>query len=684
MLLLSLLLIPLLGIILVSTNTTSLSTPSYVNANAIANLTKKPESFTTNRMAFSPGFSPRLLGLITSIVNLFVSVIVFLLFNFSSNQYQFIQEYHSIGPMASSIDFYLGVDGISIYFVVRPLIDKLSQLFEFFELSECSVLSTSLFSQIKTKKKTCDFEPGQLRLTTGLKLYKPTNSPKKEITRGQKHVSKVSKMDKYIIFRGKVLLTHALIILLSQDYILILKIHDTKYRGRCVEIQKTYLSPPRLIGGKSSIQSAKGKITDSISGTGDPLSLVINTDITMISALKMPCVRVITKGDGVIVVLFPGKTPDGKEGSQETVLINNRASIRKTLHSIQLIKTKTFDYNSKVATHSIINRQGSRYISTLVTQNCKINPWFITGFSDAEGCFMLSVIKAPLLRVGWRIIPSFQIGLHKRDEELLNNIKAYFGGKGSITRSSETSLAFRVFSLEHLEKIIQHFEQYPLQTHKAADFHVFKTVLMYIKSGKHLTTEGLREIINFKASLNNGLTPILKQGFPNYKLVPRLLVNCKPKIPDSQWVSGFTSGEGCFNINITKNVASKTGFIVNLRFQVSQDSRDEILLRSLIQYMGCGRYYSLDGIQRRGDFVVTKLEDILNKIIPFFLDYPILGKKSLDFRYWREAANLMSKKQHLNEQGLHRIRLIKASLNKTPLTRRVVLPSPHPHPTCRK
>ena len=57
-------------------------------------------------------------GLITSLVNLFVSLIVFLLFNFSSNQFQFVQEYHSV----SSFDFYLGVDGISMYFVLLTTI----------------------------------------------------------------------------------------------------------------------------------------------------------------------------------------------------------------------------------------------------------------------------------------------------------------------------------------------------------------------------------------------------------------------------------------------------------------------------------------------------------------------------------------------------------------------------------
>jgi len=57
-------------------------------------------------------------ALTTSIVNLFVSLIIFILFDFSSNQFQFVQEYHEI----TSFDFYLGVDGLSIYFVLLTTI----------------------------------------------------------------------------------------------------------------------------------------------------------------------------------------------------------------------------------------------------------------------------------------------------------------------------------------------------------------------------------------------------------------------------------------------------------------------------------------------------------------------------------------------------------------------------------
>jgi NADH-ubiquinone oxidoreductase chain 4 len=57
-------------------------------------------------------------ALLTSVINLFISLIVFILFDFSTNQFQFVQEYHQI----SSYDFYLGVDGLSIYFILLTTI----------------------------------------------------------------------------------------------------------------------------------------------------------------------------------------------------------------------------------------------------------------------------------------------------------------------------------------------------------------------------------------------------------------------------------------------------------------------------------------------------------------------------------------------------------------------------------
>ena len=58
------------------------------------------------------------IALITSILNLIISLIIYILFDFSSNQFQFIQEYYDL----SFYDIYLGIDGISIYFILLTTI----------------------------------------------------------------------------------------------------------------------------------------------------------------------------------------------------------------------------------------------------------------------------------------------------------------------------------------------------------------------------------------------------------------------------------------------------------------------------------------------------------------------------------------------------------------------------------
>ena len=93
MLLLLLLLIPLSGIFIISTSMSYNLTDLRIKQIKITALT-------------------------TSILNLFLSLIVFIFFDFSNRQFQFVQECHKI----SYYDFYLGVDGISIYFVLLTTI----------------------------------------------------------------------------------------------------------------------------------------------------------------------------------------------------------------------------------------------------------------------------------------------------------------------------------------------------------------------------------------------------------------------------------------------------------------------------------------------------------------------------------------------------------------------------------
>ena len=90
---------------------------------------------------------------------------------------------------------------------------------------------------------------------------------------------------------------------------------------------------------------------------------------------------------------------------------------------------------------------------------------------------------------------------------------------------------------------------------------------------KHITSEGLQEIINLRASINKGLTPLLKESFPDTIPAEKLLIQTN-KIDDPHWVAGFVAGEGNFFIYTKTDLSYKVGMQVQLRFSISQDNRD--------------------------------------------------------------------------------------------------------------
>jgi hypothetical protein len=61
----------------------------------------------------------------------------------------------------------------------------------------------------------------------------------------------------------------------------------------------------------------------------------------------------------------------------------------------------------------------------------KLNPYYITGFVDGEGSFIITVNPNSRLKTGYRVRATFSIGLHERDLPLLKLIQNYFGvGEG--------------------------------------------------------------------------------------------------------------------------------------------------------------------------------------------------------------------------------------------------------------
>lgn len=94
-------------------------------------------------------------------------------------------------------------------------------------------------------------------------------------------------------------------------------------------------------------------------------------------------------------------------------------------------------------------------------------------------------------------------------------------GAGHIYKNGKDAIIYQVYSKKDLRVIIDHFTKYPLITQKFADFSLFSQIFNLIEKKKHLTMEGLQEIVAIKASINKSLPEQLAQAFPTITPIQR-------------------------------------------------------------------------------------------------------------------------------------------------------------------
>lgn len=314
-------------------------------------------------------------------------------------------------------------------------------------------------------------------------------------------------------------------------------------------------------------------------------------------------------------------------------------------------------YSSYSYIHTKISKNDPRY-SFNNKNTFYLNPDYITGFVDGEGCFSLSIFKDSRRITGWQVKPIFSISLHNKDIKLLEAIQRTLN-VGKIYKHGTDSMQYRVSSLRNLQVIIQHFDKYPLITQKQADYLLFKEAVNLIINKEHLSLTGLLKFVGIKATINWGLSEKFKETFPNVEPINRPKVESSD-IKNLNWIRGFIEAEGSFQV-ITQNVNNKTN--LSLRFSITQHIRDEALLSNIVTYLNCGRYYK-SPTRNEGQYLVTVFSDISEKIIPLLNEYPLLGVKKQDYLDFVQIADLIKSKAHLTEQGKEKIKLINNNMNR--------------------
>jgi hypothetical protein len=134
----------------------------------------------------------------------------------------------------------------------------------------------------------------------------------------------------------------------------------------------------------------------------------------------------------------------------------------------------------------------------------RLDPWFVTGLAEGEGC---SASLSPSVRY---FASGSRPGRSSRSR-WTRGIATCRGATGLLRMRLDPGIAMRSgFKYEArsvgdlVDRIVPHFETYPLRGAKSRSFSGFATACQMIGQGDHLRSEGMAEIVRIAYEMNLG------------------------------------------------------------------------------------------------------------------------------------------------------------------------------------
>ena len=141
-------------------------------------------------------------------------------------------------------------------------------------------------------------------------------------------------------------------------------------------------------------------------------------------------------------------------------------------------------------------------------QQGRLDPWYIVGFIDGEGCFSISIFKNSTTKLGYQVFPEFVVTQGAKSASVLEELQSYFDC-GNIYENRradnhrENLQRYCVRSLKDIQyKIIPFFQEYQLKTNKRFDFQAFCLGVDLIVRREHLNPDGLDELRRLASTMN--------------------------------------------------------------------------------------------------------------------------------------------------------------------------------------
>ena len=258
----------------------------------------------------------------------------------------------------------------------------------------------------------------------------------------------------------------------------------------------------------------------------------------------------------------------------------------------------------------------------------KLTPEWISGFVDGDHCFHMQPITG-----SDRLTFRFLVSQHDQSTDLLYALKTHFGC-GTVHKAGGKIMEYQISNRLHLrDKVISHFQKYPLQTGKRHSFQNFAHTLWAYMKAQGEDPGRITDSFPGDFHLSNG------------------------------WFRGFVDAEGCFSISLVNNQCIP-------RFSLGES--DAPLIRECQKWLGCGACRSgKDGLEM---LEISAVEDLENRLFPLLETRGsavlLRTMKRIAFQKFRKIVRLMVEKRHLTAQGMEKIKKLQQNLQKfTPLVK---------------
>jgi hypothetical protein len=130
---------------------------------------------------------------------------------------------------------------------------------------------------------------------------------------------------------------------------------------------------------------------------------------------------------------------------------------------------------------------------------------YLAGFIDGEGMFHVGIVPSRYTRLGWQVIYLFKVAQNPIGEPVLRALQARLAcgviSPNARTGSRDRTLKFVVRDLPSLvDKVVPYCDGRLVVKRDALQS--FKEVLDRVRAGRHLTSNGLLEIVDTAYAMN--------------------------------------------------------------------------------------------------------------------------------------------------------------------------------------